>query len=261
MVDFLKLLQNENMKIYRRAATWVMFALVVGIPVMIALAVYLFTPDDLPSNWFITMIASNIVINLVAIFTVVKAADAVAGEFAQGTIKLLLIRPWNRSVILLSKYLALLLFGLIMTVAAFAASFITGVAFFGYAGSPEDMGRNSPWTFMLLWYLYQFISIVVIATLAFMMSAVFRSGGLTIGLSIFLLFAGNIITSILMPLNKPFVKYILFPHLQLTTYLDGGRGPLPQYPMTLEFSLAVLGAYFLVFVAIAWLVFSRRDVS
>jgi ABC-2 type transport system permease protein len=261
LVDFLKLLQNENMKIYRRAATWVMFALVVGIPVMIALAVYLFTPGDRPSNWFITLIASNILINLVAIFTVVKAADSVAGEFSQGTIKLLLIRPWNRSTILLSKFLALILFGLIMTVTAFVASFVTGAAFFGYAGSPEDMGRDSPWTYMLLWYLYQFISIVVIATLAFMMSAVFRSSGLTIGLSIFLLFAGNIITSILMQLDKPFVKYVLFPHLQLATYLDGGPGPLPMYSLTLGFSLAVLGAYFLFFVAVAWLVFSRRDVS
>ena len=252
------------MKIYRRVGTWVMYAFVIGIT-LVMLAIVSMTPEDPPSNWLFMFIASNILVSLIDIFTVVKAADAVAGEFSQGTIKLLLIRPWSRSAILLSKFLALLLFGLAITAAAFAVTLAVGTVFFGYTASPEDMfsemGRENPWSYMLLWYLYQFISIVAIASLAFMMSAAFRSGGLTIGLSIFILLAGSLITNLLSLLDKPIVKYTLFPHLQLTSYLDGGTGPLPQYPMTLGFSLAVLGVHFLVFVAVAWLVFSRRDVA
>ncbi|MFD2875395.1 ABC transporter permease [Paenibacillus rhizoplanae] len=43
------------------------------------------------------------------------AADSVAGEFTWGTIKLLLIRPWSRSKILLSKYISLVIFSLVST--------------------------------------------------------------------------------------------------------------------------------------------------
>lgn len=265
MADFLRLLQNENMKIYRRVGTWVMYAFIIGIPLVMSLAIISVTPEDPPSNWLFMFIASNILASLIAIFTVVKAADAVAGEFSQGTIKLLLIRPWRRSAILLSKFLAMLLFGLALTAAAFTVTLVVGTAFFGYTASPEDMfsemGRKNPWGYMLLWYLYQFISAVAVASFAFMMSAAFRSGGLTIGLSIFILLAGGLITNLLSLLDKPIVKYTLFPHLQLTSYLDGGPGPLPQYPMTLGFSLAVLGVHFAVFVAVAWLAFGRRDVA
>lgn len=49
------------------------------------------------------------------IFTALVAADSVAGEFTWGTIKLLLIRPWSRSKILLSKYISMVLFSLFST--------------------------------------------------------------------------------------------------------------------------------------------------
>src|SRR5690606_27578991 len=114
------------MKIYRRVGTWVMYAFVIGIPLVMSLAIVSMTPEDPPSNWLFMFIASNILVNLIAIFTVVKAADAVAGEFSQGTIKLLLIRPWSRSALLLSKFLALLLFGLAITAAAFAVTLAVG---------------------------------------------------------------------------------------------------------------------------------------
>lgn len=264
MVDFWKLVQNENMKIYRRVGTWVMFALVVLGSVGMSLLLYWVLPGERPSNWSVMQIESLFLMNLVMIFTVVKSADAVAGEFTQGTIKLLLIRPWRRSAILLSKYLSVLLFGLIMTVTVFVVTFATTVPFFGYTASPTDLmevSDSNPWAYMGLWYLYRFITLVVIATFGFMMSAAFRSSGLSIGLSMFILFAGNLISDILAWMDKPFVKYVLFPHLNLTSYLGGGQGPLPHHPMTIGFSLGVLAAYFILFNVISWTVFMRRDVS
>lgn len=264
MTDFWKLVQNENMKIYRRAATWVMFAFVVFLPVLMALVAYLVPGGNKPSNWGIMYFASVLLFNLVTIFTVVKAAEAVAGEFTQGTIKLLLIRPWRRSAILLAKYVAVLLFGLIMAATVFVVAFAAGTLFFGYTSAPMDLpeaARNDPWSYMALWYLYQWISLVVVVTFGFMMSAAFRSSGLAIGLSIFILFANSLITHLLSLIDKPVIKFMLFPHLNLTSYLEGGTGPLPNHPMTLGFSLGVLAAYFVLFNVVSWTVFTRRDVT
>src|SRR5690606_35934875 len=59
---------------------------------------------------------------VVTLFTIIVAGDSLAGEFATGTIKLLLIRPANRTKILLSKYFASLLFGLLLLAVLFVVS-------------------------------------------------------------------------------------------------------------------------------------------
>jgi len=56
------------------------------------------------------MISAPTFTTFASLFAIVIGAGIVAAEFSTGTIKLLLIRPVNRFKILLSKYLATLLF-------------------------------------------------------------------------------------------------------------------------------------------------------
>jgi ABC-2 type transport system permease protein len=112
-----------------------------------------------------------------------------------------------------------------------------------------------------MYYLFQWIQLVLVVTFSFMISSAFRSAGLSIGLSIFLLFAGSTVTGILSATtHKPWIKYILFSNTDLASYLDGGA-PLPDFDMTLGFSLAVLAVYFIIFNAVSWSVFMKRDVA
>lgn len=257
MVDFMKLIQNENMKIYRRVRTWIMLGIIVVSPILISLLFYITASDMMPTSWEVMTIESMILMILIAIFTAVKAADSVAGEFTWGTIKLLLIRPWSRAMILLSKFLSLLLFALFFMAVTFIVTLAVNMMFFGSSSSADDSFNT-----IVLLYLYQYISLVFVVSFAFMLSAAFRSGGLAIGLSIFLLFGGSIINSILAAFSdKPWVKFVPFLHINLHTYLEGGEGPLPGYPMTLTFSLSVLAGYFILFNIVSWLVFCKRDVS
>jgi ABC-2 type transport system permease protein len=257
------------MKIYLRARTWIMYGFIVLLPVFVSILFYAVSSNrgDPPSNWSAMWIETATMTYLVTIFTVVVSADSVAGEFASGTIKLLLIRPWSRSSILLSKYVSVLLLGLAMTAATFIVTLLVNLILFGYSASPGDLpvqaNGRSPLETMLLVYLLQFISLIVVATFGFMMSSAFRSGALAIGLSIFLLLSGSLITGLLSLVDKPWVKFVLFPHLQLTSYLEGSgaSGPVPNHPTTLGFSLAVLAAYFILFNAVSWIVFRRRDVA
>ncbi|XID92829.1 ABC transporter permease [Paenibacillaceae bacterium WGS1546] len=259
MVNFANLILNENMKIYRRLRTWIMLAFIVLLPSLISLGVYLGGASL--NNWSMMMTGSYISFSLITVFTVVVAADIVAGEFTWGTIKLLLIRPWSRSAILLSKYLATMLFALLFTVAAFIVTFLSNVLIFGYETESVLAVGTSNWEHVLTFYLLQFVTLVIIVTFGFTMSAAFRSGSLAIGLSIFFLFAGQLITSLFALADKAWVKYVLFVHLDLTSYMNGGQGPIPNHPMSLGFSLAVLAAYFVLFNAISWTVFRKRDIA
>lgn len=253
------------MKIYLRIRTWIMFGIIVILPIIISLLVYGFSEDISMTNWTVMIMESYALFFFITIFTVVIASETVAGEFSWGTIKLLLIRPWSRSTILLSKYIAMILFALVLTITTFIVCYLVNLAFFGSGDTIDVILSNdeSVWTYVLQYYLLKFVGLIMIVTFGFMMSAAFRSSGLAIALSISFLFAGNIITTIFALAEKAWVKYVLFIHLDLTPYLssDGETSLIPGHPTTLGFSLGVLAAYFIIFNAISWIVFKKRDIT
>lgn len=255
MSNFLRLVANENMKIYRRPRTWIMAALLVAVTVGFAFLMNSFTVDDsISALTFISNAAS--LSFLVFIFAVVIAADSVAGEFTWGTIKLLLIRPVSRSKVLLSKYVAVLLFLLGLLALLFVSSLIVGALLFGMAqSSPIPLTMSG----ILRDYGFRLVGLVINVTFAFMISTVFRSSALAISLAFVIMFASTSVMSALIALKKVWAKYILFANTDLSMYFDGREPPFPG--MTLGFSVAILIAYYVVFLALAWTIFSKRDVA
>ena len=64
--------------------------------------------------------------SVIGMFTMVLGAQIFTDEWKEGTIKQLLIRPWNRSSILFSKYIAVIFFLLVSYIFAFAFSSVLG---------------------------------------------------------------------------------------------------------------------------------------
>ncbi|GBF76019.1 ABC transporter permease [Paenibacillus sp. 598K] len=259
MFDFLQLVNNENMKIYRRLRTWIMLAILLLLSLVIPLMTYVYGGGTSVSMWDILIVQSAIGIMLATVFAVVIAAETVAGEFSTGTIKLLMIRPWSRSKILLSKYVALLLFGLFFIAVTFAWSVLTSMLFFGYSNEALGTSGMNPLSYWIQYYLYEFVTLAITVTLAFLISTVFRSGGLAIGLSLFLLLGGGIVTGIIRMLDYAWVDYLLFANMALTDYLNSDVSTITGKPI--GFTLAVLGGYYVAFLAITWWVFNKRDIA
>jgi len=211
---------------------------------------------------FVTDLAG--MISLVSLFSIIIAAGIVAGEFNSGTIKLLLIRPLKRWKVLLSKYLAVLLFALDALIILFIASFLVGGIFYGFSGvSQPYLGftNGNVTEINMLWhifttYAYACVNLLMMVTFAFMISTVFRNNSLAVGISLFLMFTGNLLVGLLSKYS--WVKYILFANTNLTVYTDGT--PVVK-GMTMTFSLLVLAAYLIIFNVISWLVFIKRDVA
>ncbi|XEC95538.1 ABC transporter permease [Paenibacillus tarimensis] len=259
MFDFLQLVNNENMKIYRRPRTWIMLAVLLALTLGISILFYSFGSGDQTSMWIPLDINVPVSVLLITIFAVVISAESVAGEFTAGTIKLLLIRPWSRSKILLSKYISLLLFALFFLTILFVWNLLVNLVIFGYDGTVRLGNNMAPLHYTTMVHIYEFISLVVVVTLSFLISTVFRSGGLAIGLSLFLLLGGNMISGVLAFLDYAWVKYLLFVNLSLTQYIQMGEPMING--MSLGFSLSVLAGYYVVFIAITWILFNKRDVA
>jgi ABC-2 type transport system permease protein len=214
--------------------------------------------------WSFVKDASQLII-LAGLFTIIVSAGIVASEFNWGTIKLLLIRPINRSKILASKYLTVLLYALLMLAILFVFSTLLGAILFGMPDqavpylnySNGQVTEQNIVVHLMINYGLSSIDTIMLATMAFMISSVFRNSSLAIGLSIFLLFTGAQFT-LLLAMKFSWAKYLLFANTDLSQYFEG----IPMLDgMTLSFSIIMLLVYFFLFQFLAFYVFNKRDIA
>lgn len=221
--------------------------------------------DTTRNTLWSTVLNSADLISLLAIFTIAIAADIVAGEFSGGTIKLLLIRPVKRWKILLSKYMATLLYALFGLAVLFVSALLIGGVAYGFDGFSipylvvEDGAVREQAMFVqgLIHYGYNCVNLLMMVTLAFMISSAFRSSSMAIGFSIGLMFMGELAVGLLG--RYSWIKYFLFANTNLRQY-TAGYTPVVE-GMTMGFSIAVLLVYFIAFNAVAWGLFTKRDVA
>ncbi|GAA0451308.1 ABC transporter permease [Alkalibacillus silvisoli] len=223
--------------------------------------------NEIPPNeygaW--SFVEDNVfLLSLVSLFTIIVAAGIIANEFKWGTIKLLLIRPLTRTKILITKYISVLLFALWTLVFVWVTSLIVGMAFFGFEGftattvvnRPDGVQEVTLFSEVMKTYGFRLINLVMMATFAFMISAVFRQSSLAIGLAIFLMFTGNTIVEFFA--DRDWAKYILFANTDLQQFSTGN---IMFEGMTLGFSITMLMVYFVLFLTLAWTFFTKRDVA
>ncbi len=210
------------------------------------------------------MLATENLISVVIMFTIIVAARIVAEEFKWGTIKLLLIRPVARAKILLSKYTATIIFAFIMLVVLFIFSISIGAFLFGgstlklpylYYEAGGVVERNIVSHIVNL-YSLKSVELLMMMTLSFMVSTVFRSSSLAIGLVLFLMFSSSQIVQILG--RYEWVKYTLFANTNLIHYVEGT--PIVS-GMTMTFSIMMLVIYFIIFNLLSWVTFQKRDIT
>jgi len=257
MSDFVQLVWNEMLKIYLRVSTWILLIFLVVISPTMLLLMHM-SGYSLGAHQAIEQ--SFTMYFLVILFSLIIASDSVAGEFATGTIKLLLIRPWKRWKILFSKFLSVALFTLVLTLLFLLV--ISVISYMLFPSSSSALFGDSEGSLFLL-LLYNYIRALLLASFAFMLSALFRSTALAITLAILLYFAGNIITPLLHAFLQPkdywIVKIFLPTNLDLTQYMKNPNGLFGV--TSIGWSLMVLAVYFVIFMLISWWSFTKRDVK
>ncbi|PLR79677.1 hypothetical protein CVD25_18855 [Bacillus canaveralius] len=206
--------------------------------------------------------------SLVTLFVVIVCSANVSAEFSDGTIKQLLIRPHRRWAVLLSKYIAVIIYAILLVLTLIVSGYLIGLILFGNGAFDTkifEMGIEGQQeavvgTQYLLKTLYFLPGLLVIMTIAFMLSTLFKSQALAVGIGIFVLFFSSSIGGILIVLAGKYewVKFLIFPHLDLTIYtlqdtiLDD---------ITLPISLAILAVYYAIFLVITFVFFQKRDIS
>ncbi|WP_232700242.1 ABC transporter permease [Brevibacillus daliensis] len=270
---FLRLVQNEIMKINSKRQSILFFSLLAGLVLITAIIIKAYISDlALVMNYLqFTMLTITIFGFLITLFGLILGAQIVTDEYKDGTIKQLLIRPSSRVSILFSKYLSVL----IMITAAyfflFVWSSLLGFIFFG-AGEGlasaekipllEEIG-NLTFTVVFQFYLTELPSLFFLATLSFFTATIFKRSALALSVAIIAYFSGKVIGGLSQ--NYWWGEYIVFNHLPLYAYSDSvviQRFSSPAYPeLGLSFSIIILVLYFAIMLGSSALVFSKRDVA
>lgn len=209
---------------------------------------------------------ATVLVMVITLFAVIVSSDIVSSEFTWGSIKMLMVRPHHRWRILLSKYLASILFTILLFLELIVLSWVMGGFLFGFGSfhytniivsDSSHVIKQIASVHSLEDYGLRFLHTMMIISIAFMISTLFRSSGLAIGISIFLLFAVNLAGPFLSVYE--WTKYLPFLNFDLSQYLNGNHGLIKG--MTLSFSLLMDFLYWLVFMIVTWLIFQKRDIA
>ncbi len=217
------------------------------------------------SRLILTLNNAPVLMTLIALVMIVFAGGIIANESSQGTIKFLLINPVRRGKILWSKYLCCLSLLVFLTFFLFGLEvLLLGISygFSGYAGeyvhAAAGVVTGTP---ILLYGFQQFmlaaVNPLLMMTMAFAISSLFRSSALSIALGLGGLMGGSMITSILSEMGVDWGRYLVFSNTGLASIAAGSP---PFAGQTAAFAVITLAVYMILFLLIAYDGFTRREV-
>lgn len=205
----------------------------------------------------------------ILIFIIMIAGSIVSDEFSKGTIKLLLVRPYSRVKILLSKFIVCLITLLLFIAFVAGTQFLLGGIIQGFDTMDipaviYHYGHQQVETINIFSYLLQMAVsklpiYFLLMTLAFACSTLFANTAVAIVLPLLGYMASNLINQLALMYEIKPLLYFVTPNWDLSVYLFGG---LPDFEgLTLIFSIAICIAYFIIMMIPTFLAFKKRNIK
>ncbi|RYF96583.1 MAG: hypothetical protein EOO00_02335 [Chitinophagaceae bacterium] len=274
------LLQIELFKIFKRPRTYISFAAIAAIVLLIQLAFYAdgntyiqfllqnintsFDVDGKILNGYLIcfVILQTLLIHVPLLIALI-GGDMIAGEANLGTLRLLISKPISREGLILSKFLATMLYTLMLLLWMALLSLVVSLLVFG---TGDLMIFKSTQIFILdksdiMWrYFAAFgfaaIAMTAVAALSFLLSLFAENsiGPIVSTMSIVIVF--TILTTMDLPLFNA-LKPFLF-----TSHMLGWKGFFDDpvnFPSVLK-SAGILLLHIIGFVTAAIFIFKRKDV-
>lgn len=216
-------------------------------------------------NFWSVFSTSSMLVSFIGVIVIIAAGGIVSGEFSTGTIKFLMINPVKRWKILTSKYFTAITFGYLAMIAAYIVSILSTMIFFGadhlgasFISVSGDTVKKIPgFLYVAECYLLNSVNFIVMGSLAFAISSLFRSSALAIGISVMALFGGNTITLILSQLQFDWARYLIFSNLDISSIAEGNSMFAGQ---TVTGALVVIAVHMVIFLLTAWDGFNKREI-
>jgi ABC-2 type transport system permease protein len=265
----------ELLKLLRRPRTWVIIAMLVALPTLVAILLAItdlaprpgegppFLSAVLNDGTLFPLAALGVVLPLfLPIAVAVLGGDAIAGETQTGTLRYLLVRPVGRTHLLLAKLVTVVAFVVLAVLVVSAVSYVEGRLLLGQApatGTVSISGSTltqEELTFRTALALaYVIICMLGVAAVALFLSTLTTSSiGAALG-TVGLLIA----STVLLGLEAAQSLHPFLPTRHWLAFVDLFRDPILWDDLVS--GLIVQLGYLLVFGLAAWASFSTKDIT
>ncbi len=206
----------------------------------------------------------------IIILIIIVAGTIVSEEFNKGTIKLLLVRPYSRVKILLSKYITCLIVLICSIIFVALMQTVVGGIVYGfdsyknptvmYNYTTNSLNVVSMTGALATMAVAILPKLILLMTLAFTLSTVITNTPVAIAIPLLGSMVESIINQLAIMYEKAnFLKYFVTPNWDFSQYLYGS---LPQMKgITLEFSVCICLAYFIVMMALSIWNFKNKNIK
>ncbi len=203
------------------------------------------------------------------VVVVMIAGTIVSEEFNKGTIKLLLVKPYTRSKILMAKAITTLIMMIFIIVVTLVMQMLIGGIIFGFDSLSEPvvaynfntntMEEMNIFANLGVQTLTQLPMIILLATLAFAISALFTNSTLAIAISLLGFMSASIINQLAIGYDLQFMKYFVTMNWDLSIYANGALPYMEGMNMTMSIIICVV--YFLIMMMPTFIVFKKRNIK
>ncbi|HRO43988.1 MAG TPA: ABC transporter permease subunit [Flavipsychrobacter sp.] len=276
-----QLVQQELYKIFRRPRTYISFGIIAAVTLIVEAALYadgktfidfalasLTEQFDIQGNiingYLVTYIILQSLIVNIPLLVALVAGDALAGEANIGTLRLLLTKPITRSKLVWAKFLASVVYTLLLLLWLAIISLGLSLIIFG-TGDMVNMKSDAmvlilkddvPWRYFAA-FGFAAIAMTAVAALSVLLSVFAENsiGPIVSTMGIILFF--TIITNLGLPSFEVIKPYLM------TTHMIAWKGffsdPVPFG--AIAFSGFVLMVYTVVFIASTIIIFNKKDIK
>jgi ABC-2 type transport system permease protein len=293
----LTLLQIELFKIFRKPRTYISFIAIAVIVILIQLAMkadgptwvrLMFSSMDgmfeikdgnILNGYFICFLVLNTLLAQVPLLVALVTGDLIAGEANMGTLRLILTKPVSRGSILLAKFLAGLVYTLLLLIWIAILALFLSMAVFGTNDLlvnksyiviqfyVDNTGDDVFWRYLAAFAL-AYAALCTVASLSFMLSVFAENSIGPIITTMSIIIVCTIISTMDMPLFQRINPFLFTSYMtawkgffNMKIGADGSAIRGSVYSIrAIANAAAVLMAHVGIFYGIAWYAFKRKDV-
>ena len=269
------MIRVELLKLVRRPRTWVIIAMLVALPTLVAILLAITDlaprPGDGPpflsavlnDGTLFPLAALGVVLPLfLPIAVAVLGGDAIAGETQTGTLRYLLVRPVGRTHLLLAKLVTVVAFVVLAVLVVSAVSYVEGRLLLGQAPATGTVSLSGSTLTQeeLTFRTALALAYVIICMLGVAAVALFLSTLTTSSIGAALGTVGLLIAStVLLGLDAAQSLHPFLPTRHWLAFVDLFRDPILWDDLVS--GLFVQLGYLLVFGLAAWASFSTKDIK
>ena len=239
------LLKIEIYKIFRKPRTYIAFAVIALIIVLIQVALKFGGEEyvglmlsgmgnsfeDIPTEnilngYLVCFVILNLLLIHVPILVALVAGDSIAGEANMGTLRLIVSKPVSRIQLLVVKFTASFIYTMALLIWMAVLSLFLSIALFGvnWLGVPRELQFNIMEADDVMWryglaFCFAAIGLTCVAALSFMLSVFSDNSIGPIVITVCVIIVFTILTQMQIPFYDESIKPYLF-----TTHMLGWKG-------------------------------------